>query len=105
MCTAVTYRASAHYFGRNFELGCSYGEGVTVTPRNFPLPFRKMPALTHHYALIGMAVVQDGYPLYYYTTHENRSITAVDMHCEDLDGCALAFYPKRKQQQIRRENG
>ncbi len=70
MCTAVAYRANAHYFGRNLDLGCSYGEGVTVTPRNFPLPFREMPALTRHYAMIGMAAVRDGYPLYFEATNE-----------------------------------
>ena len=41
MCTAVTYKTKDHYFGRNLDLEGSFGEMVTVTPRNFPLPFRK----------------------------------------------------------------
>ncbi|MBU8990765.1 linear amide C-N hydrolase, partial [Faecalibacterium prausnitzii] len=53
MCTAATYTAGDHYFGRNLDLELSYGEKVTITPRNFPLTFRKMPTLEHHYALIG----------------------------------------------------
>ena len=38
--------------------------------------------------------------VYYYTTYENRSITAVDMHCEKLDGKQLISYPLNTEQQI-----
>ena len=41
MCTAVTYKTKDHYFGRNFDLEFSYNETVTITPRNYPLVFRK----------------------------------------------------------------
>lgn len=61
MCTAATYTAGDHYFGRNLDLELSYGEKVTITPRNFPLTFRKMPTLEHHYARIGMATTVDNY--------------------------------------------
>lgn len=57
MCTAVTYSTQNHYFGRTFDWEVSYGEKIAITPRNYPLFFRKMPALEQHYALIGMAVV------------------------------------------------
>ena len=68
MCTAVTYKTRDHYFGRNLDLYYSYEEAVTVTPRNYPLHFRKMDTLTTHYAMIGMATVANGYPLYYEAT-------------------------------------
>lgn len=42
--------------------------------------------------------------IYYYTTYENRQITAVDLHREDLDGCRLVSYPLVKGQQIRLQN-
>ena len=42
--------------------------------------------------------------IYYYTTYENRQITGVDMHREDLDGSALASYPLITQQQFRFQN-
>lgn len=45
-------------------------EGVVITPRNFPFHFRKLNALEKHYALIGMAVTIDNYPLYYDATNE-----------------------------------
>ena len=70
MCTAVTYKTKDHYFGRNLDLEYSYYETVTITPRNFVLNFRKMGKLEKHYAMIGMAFVADGYPLYYDATNE-----------------------------------
>lgn len=70
MCTSVSFKTKDHYFGRNLDYEFSYHESVTVTPRNFPFAFRHAPALATHYALIGMAFVQDGYPLYYDATNE-----------------------------------
>ena len=70
MCTAVTYKSKDHYFGRNLDLEYSYKETVTVTPRNYPLSFRKSGKLENHYAMIGMAYIADGYPLYYDATNE-----------------------------------
>ena len=40
MCTAATYQTKDFYFGRNLDLHLSYGEMVTITPRNFPFHFR-----------------------------------------------------------------
>jgi len=42
--------------------------------------------------------------IYYYTTYENRQITAVDMHAENLDSDALKSYPLILGQQIRYQN-
>lgn len=65
MCTAVSYHSGKHYFGRNLDLPYRYREAVTVTPRNFPLSFRSGETIANHYAMIGMATVINGYPLYY----------------------------------------
>lgn len=70
MCTSANYTTKHHYFGRNLDLEFSYNETVTVTPRNFPFEFRKMPRVDAHYAIIGMATISDGYPLYYDATNE-----------------------------------
>lgn len=70
MCTAVTYVTRDHYFGRNLDLEYSYQEAITVTPRNYPFRFRLMPPMCRHFAMIGMATVVDGYPLYYEATNE-----------------------------------
>ena len=70
MCTAATLKTKDHYFGRNLDYEFSYSETVTITPRNYPFAFRAMGKLDRHYAMIGMAFVQEGYPLYYDATNE-----------------------------------
>ena len=70
MCTAATYRTKDRYFGRTLDYEFSYNETVAVTPRNYPFKFRKAKALDTHYAIIGMAFVVDGYPLYYDAVNE-----------------------------------
>ena len=70
MCTAITFSGKDFYFGRTLDLEHTYGEEVVIVPRNFPLPFRQCPHLAHHYAIIGMAHVADGYPLYYDAANE-----------------------------------
>lgn len=70
MCTAVNLKTEHHYFGRNLDLEYSYQETVTITPRRYPFCFRTMGEMDTHYAMIGMAYVQCGYPLYYEATNE-----------------------------------
>ena len=70
MCTAITYQTKQLYFGRTLDYECSYGEQVTITPRNYPFDFRHAGPLHAHYAIIGMAHVADGYPLYYDAVNE-----------------------------------
>ena len=64
MCTCITYDNGDFYFGRNLDLEYSFGERVVVTPRNFPLAFKRSEPLSSHYAMIGMASVMDNYPMY-----------------------------------------
>lgn len=42
--------------------------------------------------------------IYYYTTYDNHQITGVDMHREDLEGCALVRHPLILEEQIRMQN-
>lgn len=65
MCTAAAYHTNDFYFGRTMDLDRSFGEEIVITPRNYPFLFRQARGLNTHYAIIGAAVVQDGYPLYY----------------------------------------
>ena len=71
MCTAVTYQTKDHYFGRTLDLEYSYNEEVVVTPRKFPFEFRTKGRLNSHHAIIGMAMVVGGYPLYYEAANEH----------------------------------
>ena len=41
MCTAASYRTKDLYFGRNLDYEFSYGDEVTITPRNYPFTFRR----------------------------------------------------------------
>ena len=70
MCTAITYNTKDHYFGRNLDLEYSYKETVTITPRKYPFKFRELKDINEHYAMIGMAYVAEGYPLYYDAINE-----------------------------------
>ena len=70
MCTAITFSQKDFYFGRTLDLERSFGEDVVITPRNYPLPFRQEGPLEQHYAIIGMAHVAEGYPLYYDAVNE-----------------------------------
>ena len=70
MCTAISYRQGNHYFGRNLDLTKGYREEVTITPQNYVFRFRNGQTLFHHYAMIGMATIANGYPLFYEATNE-----------------------------------
>ncbi len=88
MCTAVSLEKTAHYFGRNLDLDCSYGEQVCITPRNFPFPFRRRDTVQSHFAMIGMATLQEGYPLYYDAVNEHGLCMA------GLNFPGNTFYPE-----------
>lgn len=71
MCTAITFSSKDFYFGRTLDHERTYGEEVVVSPRNHPLAFRQLPTLEQHYAIIGMAHVAEGSPLYYDAANEH----------------------------------
>ena len=70
MCTAATYKTKDFYFGRTLDYEFSYGDEVTITPRNYPFHFIEQGDIDSHYALIGMAYVTENYPLYYEAINE-----------------------------------
>lgn len=69
MCTAASYKTEngGHYFGRTLDYEYSYGENAVFTPRNFAF---SESVEGGHYALLGTAHVEDGYPLYYDCVNE-----------------------------------
>ena len=70
MCTAITYQTKDFYFGRTLDYEFSYGDEITITPRNYPFQFRRMGTMENHYAMIGMAYVPEDEPLYYEAVNE-----------------------------------
>lgn len=91
MCTAVSFKTKDNYFGRNLDLEFSFGEGVTVCPRNFPFVYRNKPTDESHYAMIGMATIANEYPLFYDATNEKGLSMA------GLNFPKNAFYSKKTE--------
>ena len=67
MCTAISDGA---LFGRTLDLEFALGEAVVITPRNFKFSFLHEEMIHKHYAMIGVAHVADGTPLYYDAMNE-----------------------------------
>ena len=70
MCMVATYKGKEHFFGRNLDLEVSFGQRVVVTPRDYEFRYRNGILDRGHYAMIGMALVSDDYPLYFEATNE-----------------------------------
>ena len=96
MCTAATYKTRDFYMGRTLDYEFSYGDQITVTPRNYPFFFLHMPSLSHHYAMIGMACVMDDYPLYYEAFNEK----GLGIAGLNFVGNAVYFDPKPEKDNI-----
>ena len=67
MCTAMHMGGC---FGRTLDLEYGYGEQPVLCPRDFTLRLRHLPDLTHHHAMLGMAAVVEGFPLYFDALNE-----------------------------------
>lgn len=91
MCTAATYKTEDFYFGRTLDYEFSYGEEVTITPRNFPFSFRCARELKRHYAMIGMAHITGDYPLYYDAVNEKG------LGMAGLNFVGNAYYGKQEE--------
>ena len=67
MCTSVL---TGGFFGRNLDVECEYGQKIIITPRNFPFKFRKLEEKKSHYAITGVGIEKNGYPLYFDAVNE-----------------------------------
>ncbi len=90
MCTSIALNSGAFYFGRNLDLEYRFGERVVITPRNYPFSFRRSGGMKTHYAMIGMAAVTGGYPLYAEAANECGLCMA------GLNFPGNAFYPEKE---------
>lgn len=96
MCTAATYTTKNFYFGRTLDYDFSYGDEITITPRNFPFELRDTGKLCSHYAMIGMAHVAEGCPLYYEAVNEK----GLCMAGLNFVGNAVYFEPKEGKDNV-----
>lgn len=76
MCTAITFNSKDFYFGRTLDYEFSYGEQITITPRDYSFSFSNNKVINHHYAIIGMAHIENNYPLYYDAINEKGLVIA-----------------------------
>ncbi len=81
MCTGIARSGGRLYFGRNMDYDKSFGEQVVILPRCFPLSFCREGAVLSHYAMIGMAAVMDGYPLFADAINE-KGLAMAGLHFE-----------------------
>lgn len=88
MCTSIIFSPKNHYFGRNLDLEISFGQEAVITPRNYEFNFRKMGEMKNHYAIVGVADVVDGYPLYFDAANEEG------LGMAGLNYAGNAFYPE-----------
>ena len=70
MCTAINYKTKDMYFGRTLDYEFSYGEKITIVPRNYNFNFKYQGNNNNHYAIIGMAHINNNYPLFYEASNE-----------------------------------
>lgn len=94
MCTAITYQTKGFYFGRTLDYEHDFGQMVTVTPRRYPFCFDGVTTVDNHYAIIGMARVQDGYPLYFDAMNEQGLAMA------GLNFVGNAVYHEKKSEKV-----
>ncbi len=71
MCTSIAMNAEKFCFGRNMDIDYPFGEEVVITPRNYPLRFKKAEMPEKHYSIIGMARTEENFPLYAEGANEN----------------------------------
>ena len=65
MCTCIAMHGERFLFGRNMDIDRPFGERVVVRPRGFVQAYKRAPVKeTGRYAMIGMAAVSEGVPLY-----------------------------------------
>lgn len=69
MCTAVNFKNK--YFGRNLDLEFKFKNEIVITPRNFCFNLLNKTKFSVKFAIIGMAIVVDNYPLYFDAMNEN----------------------------------
>ncbi len=91
MCTCIGLTTKNNYFGRNLDLDHRFGEKVVITPRKYKFHLTNGVIILTDYAMIGMASVIDGYPLYAEAANEK----GLAMAALYFPGSAHFFKPKQ----------
>ena len=70
MCTAISFKTKNHFFGRTLDHEVSFGESILIAPKNYELSFRKITPIKNHFAILGVGIEKEGYPLFFEATNE-----------------------------------
>lgn len=70
MCTCLNFKTEDNYFGRNLDLEYRFNEKIVITPRNYEFKLKNGVKVLTKYSMIGMATVENGYPLYAEASNE-----------------------------------
>ena len=84
MCTAISDK---NLFGRTLDVEKDYGQKIVITPRNY----RKCK---NKYAILGIALVAEDYPLYFDGINE-KGLAVAGLNFPDY-----AYYNERKKDKI-----
>lgn len=93
MCTAVCASSRSggyRLFGRTLDLEYSLGESIVITPRKYRFKYLKESEISGGLALLGVAYVYDGVPLYYDAVNE----AGLGMASLNFPGCAVYNRPR-----------
>ena len=63
MCTAIAFNKSGLFFGRTLDAEGGFGERIVTAPRLSPLHFSSGEVISEHYALLGMGLLHESFPL------------------------------------------
>jgi len=96
MCTAVSLSGAPHLFGRTLDLEDSCGASVVITPRAFRFAAARFPDAPKPVAIIGVARLQDGQPLYFDAVNEHGLAIAA-LH---FPGNAVYLPPKAEAHNV-----
>jgi choloylglycine hydrolase len=64
MCTAININSTNTYFGRNLDLDYQFDTKFIFTPRKYIIKFKNEAPIERHYAIYGLGIVKNNYPLY-----------------------------------------
>lgn len=70
MCTAIWDAGERTLIGRTLDLEYSLDERIVLTPRNYPMEYLYEGRDSSHFAVLGVATVKNGIPLYYDAMNE-----------------------------------
>lgn len=94
MCTSIAMKTNDFYFGRTMDLNQEFHTSVVITPRNYPIAFRRSSVLRRHNAIIGMAAVVENYPLYAEAANE-KGLCMAALNFPDNADYSLTEDPRR----------